>query len=319
MKLAWFDDVGRRRFAIVEGHELCEVDTMLAPLPAAQRVGDLSSPSAVIAAWDDLRDLVARAAETATRRPLKGSRLLSPVDPGLILCSGENYRDHRDEKPAVAPKEPEFFIKAPAGIVGPYDSVERDSRVTKKLDYEVELAVVIGRNGRHLTRDRSIEHVFGYTIMNDCTARDRQVQMRPDGSCFYLVGPGKNFDTCAPCGPWIVTTDELDDPQTLPIRSLVNGTIRQSNNTANMIWDCAELVAFFSRNLTLRPGWLISTGTPGGTAWASDPELGGKPYVRSDVTRPDGYLRVGDVVRCEIDGIGHIENTIVAPPDGGGL
>jgi 2-keto-4-pentenoate hydratase/2-oxohepta-3-ene-1,7-dioic acid hydratase in catechol pathway len=316
MKLAWYEEAGARRLGIVEGREIVAVD---APLRADRNSGvSLASPSAVIAAWEQLRPCIERAARNAPRIALDSVRLLAPVDPALILCSGENYWDHRDEKPAVQPKEPEFFIKAPAGVTGPYDPVERDTRVTRKLDYEVELAAVIGRPGRHIGAERALEHVFGYTIMNDCTARDRQVQMRPDGSCFYLVGPGKNFDTCAPCGPWIVTADEISNPQALQIRSLVNGELRQSNTTANMIWGCAELVAFFSRNLTLRSGWMVSTGTPGGTAWASDPELGGRPYARADVTRPDGYLSVGDVVRCEVEHIGHLENRVVAPSDGGG-
>jgi 2-keto-4-pentenoate hydratase/2-oxohepta-3-ene-1,7-dioic acid hydratase in catechol pathway len=154
--------------------------------------------------------------------------------------------------------------------------------------------------------------VFGYTVANDVTARDRQAVPHPEGGFEYRLGPGKNFDTCAPIGPWIVTRDEIDDPQQLGLRTYVNGDLRQSNSTAKMIWDVATLVSFFSDFYTLQPGVLIETGTPGGTAWATDPEIGGKPYERGDVKRA-GYLQPGDVVTVEIDGIGSLTNRIVSP------
>ena len=183
--------------------------------------------------------------------------------------------------------------------------------MTRKLDYEVELAVVIGKPGRHIPAERALEHVFGYTVANDVTARDRQAVPHPEGGFEYRLGPGKNFDTCAPIGPWIVTRDEIEDPQALGLRTYVNGDLRQSNSTAKMIWDVATLVSFFSDFYTLQPGVLIETGTPGGTAWATDPEIGGRPYAREDVTRA-GYMQPGDVVTVEIDGIGSLTNPIVA-------
>jgi 2-keto-4-pentenoate hydratase/2-oxohepta-3-ene-1,7-dioic acid hydratase in catechol pathway len=183
--------------------------------------------------------------------------------------------------------------------------------VTRKLDYEVELAVVIGKAGRHIRVERALEHVFGYTVANDVTARDRQAVPHPEGGFEYALGPGKNFDTAAPLGPWIVTRDEVPDPQQLVLRTLVNGEVRQSNSTAKMIWSVAEIVAFFSHFYTLPPGLVIETGTPGGTAWATDPEIGGKPYERGDVVR-GGYLQPGDVVTVEIEGIGSLTNPIVA-------
>jgi 2-keto-4-pentenoate hydratase/2-oxohepta-3-ene-1,7-dioic acid hydratase in catechol pathway len=187
-----------------------------------------------------------------------------------------------------------------------------DPVVTGKLDYEVELGVIIGKPGRHIPRERALEHVFGYTVTNDVTARDRQAVPHPEGGFEYRLGPGKNFDTCAPIGPWIVTRDEIADPQDLGLRTYVNGDLRQSNSTAKMIWDVATIVSFFSDFYTLQPGVLIETGTPGGTAWATDPEIGGRPYARDDVRRA-GYLQPGDVVTVEIDGIGSLTNPIVSP------
>ena len=238
-------------------------------------------------------------------------KLLAPLRPPIILNSGQNYWDHRDEKPPVDQKDPEFFLKAPLAVIGPDDPVILDPIVTKKLDYEVELAVVIGKPGRHIPAERALEHVFGYTVANDITARDRQAVPHPEGGFEYALGPGKNFDTSAPLGPWIVTRDEIADPQDLGLRAFVNDEVRQNNSTAKMIWTVAEIIAFFSHFYTLVPGLVIETGTPGGTAWATDPEIGGRPYERGDVVRA-GYLQPGDVVRVEIDGIGSLSNPIVA-------
>jgi 2-keto-4-pentenoate hydratase/2-oxohepta-3-ene-1,7-dioic acid hydratase in catechol pathway len=240
-------------------------------------------------------------------------RLRAPLVPPVILNSGQNYWDHRDEKPEVDQKDPEFFLKTPLAVIGPDEPVLYDSVVTRKLDYEVELAVVIGKPGRHIPRDRALDHVFGYTVANDVTARDRQAVPHPQGGWQYALGPGKNFDTAAPLGPWIVTRDEIADPQELGLRTYVNDEIRQNNSTAKMIWSVAEIIEFFSHFYTLQPGMVLETGTPGGTAWATDPEIGGKPFDRDDVVRK-GYLQVGDVVRVEIDGIGSLTNPVVAAP-----
>jgi acylpyruvate hydrolase len=238
-------------------------------------------------------------------------RLLAPLVPPVILNSGQNYWDHRDEKPPVEQHDPEFFLKAPLAVAGPDDPVILDPAVTTKLDYEVELAVVIGKPGRHIPPERALDHVFGYTVANDVTARDQQAVPHPEGGWEYRLGPGKNFDTAAPLGPWIVTRDEIPDPQALELRTYVNGEVRQSNSTAKMIWDVKTVVSFFSRFYTLQPGVVIETGTPGGTAWATDPEIGGRPYERDDVKRA-GYLMPGDVVTVEIDGIGTLTNHVVA-------
>ena len=317
MKLVRYDRNGALRLGMIEGEYVVDMLDACPAGTATDVITAMSDMTRFIAAGD--AGLTAAAAGIAAARkggasrvPLAEAKLRAPLDPSLILCSGENYWDHRDEKPEVTRKDPEFFLKTGLGVIGPRDGIIRDERVTQKLDYETELLIVIGKPGRHISRERALEHVFGYSILNDVTARDRQVALRPDGSSVYNLGPGKNFDTCAPIGPCIVTRDEIPDPQALGLKTLVNGELRQNNSTAKMIWDCARLVAFFSTFVTLRPGVVISTGTPGGTAWGTDPELGGKKPMRKDVVAPKGYLQPGDTVVCEIEGIGQLENRVVA-------
>jgi 2-keto-4-pentenoate hydratase/2-oxohepta-3-ene-1,7-dioic acid hydratase in catechol pathway len=317
MKLVRYDRNGALRLGALDaGH----VVDLLEACPVGMKTEIISAVSdmtrliaAGVEGLNAVREAVANSQKAGiARTPADRAKLAAPLVPSLILCSGENYWDHRDEKPEVTRKDPEFFIKTALGVIGPGDAIVRDERVTKKLDYETELAIVIGKPGRHIPASRALEHVFGYTIVNDVTARDRQVTLRPDGSSIYNLGPGKNFDTCAPIGPAIVTVDEVPDPQELQLKTWVNGELRQNNSTAKMIWTCAQLVAFFSTFVTLRPGVVISTGTPGGTAWGTDPELGGKKPMRRDVVAPTGYLRAGDVVVCEIERIGRLENKVVA-------
>jgi 2-keto-4-pentenoate hydratase/2-oxohepta-3-ene-1,7-dioic acid hydratase in catechol pathway len=231
------------------------------------------------------------------------------------LCSGSNYTDHNKEKAntPISGKEPEFFLKTADCVVGPEESIVYDERLTKKLDAETELAVVIGKPGRHIAAERALEHVFGYTIVNDVTARDRQVRRNEQGFTWYELGRGKAFDSSAPTGPWIVTADEIGDPQKLRLRTRINGELRQSSSTANMIFSCARLIHFFSTNFTLQPGTIILTGTPGGTAWSTDPELGGK-WVGGDgderIVPAKGYLQRGDVIECELEKIGVLRNHV---------
>lgn len=238
---------------------------------------------------------------------LASVRPLAPLRPRAILCSGSNYWDHRGEKPPVPEEDPEFFLKLPDLVTNPGDPVVQDPKVTRKLDHETELAIVIGRAGRHIPAAEARRYVFGYTIMNDVTARDQQIRRNPAGHYEYFLGPGKNFDTAAPMGPVVVTAEEIPDPQALRLRSFVNGKPRQEANTADMIWSVDALVEFFSKFVTLRPGFVISSGTPGRTAWGWDPEVGGKRTQH----RPEPlYLGPGDVVRVEIEKIGALENPI---------
>lgn len=322
MKLVRYYAHGALRVGAIDGEEVVDARTAL-QMKRTLSVVESAMLSEMVPLIEggprglDLMQEAVAASRTreAARQKLAAVRLLAPLLPGLVLASGGNYKDHRDEKDEapLAGREPEYFFKTPRSVIGPDDIIERDPRVTKKLDYEVELAVIIGRQGRHIADERALEHVFGYTILNDVTARERQVRFRPDGSYFYEAGSSKNFDTSTPMGPYILTADELPDPQILSLKTHVNEELRQNNNTSNMIFPAAHLVSFFSTFLTLYPGYVIATGTPGGTAWGGDKELGGRPYTRNDVVRAKGYLQVGDVVRCEIEKLGVLRNTVGGP------
>ena len=269
----------------------------------------------------DMVGLIADAGQTAARagarHALAAVRLLAPMVPTTILCAGSNYHAHNREK-ASAPlsgKEPEFFIKTADCVIGPDDEIPYDPVLTRKLDCETELAIVIGKPGRHIPVERALDHVFGYSIVNDVTARDRQVRRKPDGTVFYELGRGKVFDGSAPFGPCITTSDEIGDPQQLRLRTRINGELRQSGHTSDMIWRCAELVHFFSVNLTLRPGMVLITGTPAGTAWSVDEELGGRwnpPEDGEPLVKARGYNQPGDLVESEIEGIGTLRVRVAA-------
>jgi 2-keto-4-pentenoate hydratase/2-oxohepta-3-ene-1,7-dioic acid hydratase in catechol pathway len=317
VKVATYSQAGEVRLGFVSGETVIDA---LAALPGsnAPERAYFASALAFIRSGDAGRKAARRAiadAPAAARKPLASVQLVAPLLPSTILCSGSNYHDHNKEKAAapISGKEPEFFVKTADCVVGPGDAIVYDEVLTRKLDAETELAIVIGTAGRHIPVDRALEHVFGYTIVNDVTARDRQVRKKPDGSHWYELGRGKVFDTAAPMGPWIVTADEIGDPQKLRLRTRINGELRQSSSTGNMIWSCAELIHFFSVNLTLRPGMVIITGTPGGTAWSVDPELGGK-WVGGDgseaLVAAKGYLRPGDVIECELEKIGVLRNRV---------
>jgi 2-keto-4-pentenoate hydratase/2-oxohepta-3-ene-1,7-dioic acid hydratase in catechol pathway len=216
--------------------------------------------------------------------------LLAPVPvPGKVIGIGRNYAAHAAETGSAVPGEPQLFGMWANAIVGPGAPVRYPS-ITHRLDYEAELVVVIGRTARQVSVGDALAHVFGYTCGNDLSARDLQF-----GDTQWIRG--KTLDALAPTGPWIVTADEVPDPQQLGVRCLVNGEIRQDDTTAHMIFGVAELIAFISEAITLDPGDLIFTGTPSGVAHGMD-----EPR----------YLAVGDRVRVEIDGIGALENEIVA-------
>ena len=239
-------------------------------------------------------------ADDAVVRPsdqvaLAGTTIDAPLRPPVVYCVGQNYTDHLEEKAAVYRPEPEFFLKAGQTVAAPDDPAVLAPRVTGKLDYETELGIVIGRPGRAIPEDRAYEHIFGYVALNDLTARDRQVVLHPDGSQSMALGPGKNFDGSTRMGREVVTADEIGDPTDLELITTVDGEIRQHNNTRNLISSIPEIISFVSRMLTLVPGTVIATGTPGGTGWGNDPELGGTGRVPDGVATPS-YLRPGQVV-----------------------
>ncbi|MDX3904161.1 MAG: fumarylacetoacetate hydrolase family protein [Pigmentiphaga sp.] len=320
MKYATYRRDGVLRVGIVDGSELVDPQAVEhASGELGPQAGWFANMTEVIRHAPQSRELAQcavalSAARGIGRLALKDAELCAPMLPSTILCAGSNYLSHNAEKASsdTSGKEPEFFVKTADCVVGPSDDIVHDSALTRKLDGEVELAVVIGKPGRHIPRERALDHVFGYTIVNDVTARDRQVRFRPDGSSWYELGRGKVFDTSAPIGPFIADTEDIPDPQDLGIRSWVNGELRQNSHTGQMIWSVAELVHVFSINLTLRPGMVIITGTPSGTAWSTDKELGGKWSGGNGIVPAAGYLQPGDVIECEIDGIGRLRNRVIA-------
>lgn len=256
-------------------------------------IADYSTMLSLIEAGDDGLAAVPRAAMAAVNStPLADVDLLAPLErPGKFLAIGMNYAKHLDEadRLGVARNEHQtWFNKQVTCISGPYDEIE--TGVTEKLDYEVELGAVIGRAAKSVSEAQARNYVFGYLVVNDVSARDWQFHT----PTFTM---GKSFDTHGPIGPWIITADEVPDPHALNLRSYVNGKLRQSNNTCNMIHDLWAQIAYLSTAFTLEPGDLIATGTPEGVGVAMEPQV---------------FLQLGDVVRCEIDGIGAIENKVVS-------
>lgn len=231
------------------------------------------------------------ATEAAIRsrgRPLDEVRLAAPVPrPGKVVCVGRNYRQHVEEQSTDAPSSPIVFSKWGSCVIGPGDEIRWDPALTSQVDWEAELAVVIGRTARRVSIEDALGHVLGYTCLNDVTARDIQFA---DGQWVR----GKSLDTFCPMGPVLVTADEIPDPQTLDISCTVNGEVMQDASTADMYFGVADIISFCSGAFTLLPGDVIATGTPGGVGIFRKPE----PRL----------LTEGDVVSVEIAGIGTLTN-----------
>ncbi|KAF3851276.1 hypothetical protein F7725_013048 [Dissostichus mawsoni] len=218
-------------------------------------------------------------------------RLLSPVlAPEKVVCVGMNYRDHCLEQDAPIPKEPIIFSKFPSAITGPYDDIILPPE-SQEVDWEVELAFVIGRRGKHIKEEDALSYVAGFTVANDVSARDWQ--MKRNGKQWLL---GKTFDSFCPLGPALVTTDAVKDPHSLGVRCLVNGETVQSSNTDQMIFRTEALVAWVSKFVTLTPGDVFLTGTPPGVGVFRKPPI---------------FLKKGDVVECQIDQLGSVINKVV--------
>jgi 2-keto-4-pentenoate hydratase/2-oxohepta-3-ene-1,7-dioic acid hydratase in catechol pathway len=242
---------------------------------------------------DDVPGNVARirsaVADTAhpTTLPIATLRLLPPIPrPGKIVAVGRNYREHAAEEAAAVPADPLLFAKLPGALVGDGATVSWSAALTSQVDYEAELAVVIGRRARHVSVAEALDRVLGYSCLNDVSARDLQVR---DGQWTRAKG----LDTFCPMGPWLVTADEIPDPGALRVRCRVNGEPRQDASTAELFHGVAELIAYCSQSFTLEPGDIIATGTPGGVGAFRDPPV---------------FLADGDVVEVEIDGIGTLRN-----------
>ena len=279
MKLCAFDHGEGPRIGVVDGNTVLPFRDAVEMLDVIQRG----------AGWTPAAPAV----------PLTEVRLLAPIVPKRnVFCVGWNYAEHfaegKDVRPASAPQEipehPALFSKNPFAIVGPDAPVRHPAPISEQLDYEVELAVVIGRQGRDVAERDALDHVFGYTIANDVSVRD--VQRTWHGGQWFK---GKNFDTHLPLGPWIVTKDEIPDPQALRLTTRVNGVTKQDSNTKHMVFPVARIVAEVSTGLTLYPGDVIITGTPEGVG------MGRKP--------PE-WLRPGDVMELEVEHIGVLRNVI---------
>lgn len=229
--------------------------------------------------------------------PLIKENLLAPIPRPRrnIFCLGLNYVEHAKEsfgargREVKLPTTPLFFTKATNTVIGPYATIPFDAAVSSQIDWEVELAVVIGRHGKNIPAAEAMDYVFGYTVVNDVSARDLQTG---HGGQFFK---GKSLDGTCPMGPWIVTADEIPDPHALTLRCCVNGVLKQESTTADMIFNIPTTIEILSRGMTLEPGDVIATGTPSGVGFARTP--------------PE-FLKPGDVVECEIEGIGIIQNPV---------
>jgi 2,4-didehydro-3-deoxy-L-rhamnonate hydrolase len=221
---------------------------------------------------------------------LEALRLFAPIPrPGKVLCSGINYRSHFQENPeAILPEEPFFFAKMPSAVIGPNQPI-RIPRHSKQVDFEIEFAVVIGKTMKQTPEPDVLEHIFGYTILHDVSARD--VQFRNN-----QITLGKNFDTFCPIGPCIVTRDEVPHPDQIGLRTFLNGQKMQDGSTADWLFSLAQLLSFLSERMTLEPGDIVSTGTPAGVGVFRKPPI---------------FLRSGDVVRLEADHLGTLQNEVV--------
>jgi 2-keto-4-pentenoate hydratase/2-oxohepta-3-ene-1,7-dioic acid hydratase in catechol pathway len=283
MRLVRFNAGAGPRFGVVAGDHI--VDLQAAGLRNATVLSIIESGPETLAK-------IAAVAASAAGHRISDVRLLAPIErPGKYLAIGMNYRKHVEEASKLGIEEPKkqfWFNKQTTCISGPFDDI--DPGVSEKVDFEVELGVVIGKRAKGVKAADALDHIFGYLVANDVSARDWQFH----SPTFTM---GKSFDTHGPIGPWIVTADEIADPQNLDLRCWVNGEIRQSNNTSQMIHSVAEQIAYLSTAFTLEPGDLIATGTPEGVGISRNPPL---------------FLKPGDVVRCEIEGIGVIENRVVA-------
>ena len=229
--------------------------------------------------------------------PLAEVKLLAPLVPRRnVMCLGLNYAEHAREsleaqgRDVSLPELPVVFTKATTAVSGPTDPIPFDPQVSDKIDWEVELAVIIGKEGKNIPTEQAMDYVFGYTILNDISARDLQRQ----GKQYFK---GKSLDGSCPMGPWIVSASAIPNPHDLDIRCLVNGVEKQSSNTRHMIFDIPATIAYLSKGMTLLPGDIIATGTPDGVGFARTP--------------PE-FLRPGDIVTSIIEGIGEIRNPVMA-------
>jgi 2-keto-4-pentenoate hydratase/2-oxohepta-3-ene-1,7-dioic acid hydratase in catechol pathway len=300
MRIATFENKGKPAIGIVEGDRILDLDA------AFRKTENRAGPQSMlelIAAGPALLAQIRKVVEKASSdgklwQALSGVKLMAPVPkmPKNVFCVGRNYKLHIEEGaralgvPVTYPEVPEFFTKPPTAVIGNNDEIRLDPKVTKKLDYEVELAMVVGPGGRDMKAGEAANYIFGYTIVNDVSARDLQ---QAHGQWFK----GKCLDTCAPIGPWIVTADEFGPSSGHAIMLRINGETRQSSTTSDLLFGCEVILQHLSSGLTLEPGDIIATGTPSGVAMGRVPQP---------------WLKDGDIIEAEIAGIGVLRNTVRA-------
>jgi 2-keto-4-pentenoate hydratase/2-oxohepta-3-ene-1,7-dioic acid hydratase in catechol pathway len=277
------DAVGMPALGVVEGDEVVDLSAAGVPTEPAHALAEAG------------RNGLEQLAGAAPRLPLAETRLLAPATPRKYLAIALNYAEHIAEMGMDAPEVPVFFNKQVTCVTGPGADVHMP-KVSTLLDYEAELALVIGRRCRHVPVEQAHEVIAGYTCANDLSVRDWQGRAQ-------TMTIGKSFDTHGPLGPWLVTPEEVGDPQDLRVRCHVNEELRQDASTAEMVFDCFQQVSHLSEAFTLEPGDVIATGTPAGVGIGRTP-------IRENV------LHVGDTVRVEIERIGELVNTVVPEPDG---
>lgn len=298
MRLLMFRDGEGRKLGALRPGSAGEVVDLTA---AAAVAGAAAPPPDLLALIDEGDEGLRRVAALleaggAAVRPLAELQLLPPLDPprGNVVAIGRNYAAHAQEAARsrggqVAP--PTVFTKAITTIAGPYADIAIDPAVSEQIDWEVELGVVLGRRALNVAREQALDHVFGYMVVNDVTARDIQSGW---GGQFFK---GKSLDGSCPSGPWVVTRDEVPDPQALRLRLTVNGQVKQDASTADMIYPVDAVISWVSVGMTLLPGTMIATGTPEGVGFAR---------------QPPEFLRAGDVVEAEVEGLGSLRNKVVA-------
>jgi len=281
------------RFITFQNAHGVEPGVILGGQAISLRGAGFDSVASIIAGGTEALDRVARWLQSPPSSALPDMtriQLRAPMArPPKIVCIGLNYRDHAAEGKMTIPDVPTVFCKFATAIIGPGDAIVLPKNSTKP-DYEAEFVVVIGKRGRHIPEENWRDYVFGYSILNDVSARDFQ-----NATTQWTMG--KTFDTFAPFGPEIVTADEIEDPHNLAISLTLNGEVMQSSNTGNMIFQTPRLIAFLSSVFTLEPGDIISTGTPAGVGFAR---------------KPPRWLRPGDEVTVRVEGLGELTNPVVA-------
>lgn len=284
MKLVTFEIDGEKKVgAVREDEVVCLNEVLNQP--------DLTMLQLVEKGLDYVKEIEGKVQSADHRTVFEWSEvsIKAPIEnPGKVVCVGNNYMDHCREQNVEPPKKPLIFSKWPSCIVGPNDRIVLPKE-SKQVDYEAELGAVIAKQGKNIKPESALDHVFGYIIVNDISARDVQFS---DGQWVR----GKSFDTFAPCGPYLVTADEIGDPQNLSIQTRVNGQTLQDSNTREMIFNVAHIISYLSKGFTFESGDLLATGTPHGVGVFRNPQV---------------FLEDGDEVTIEIEGLGSLTNTCV--------